>query len=1026
MSAVLSYLPRGNTLSDEAWSRRHLLLQWLLLLHIPGLFIFGLARGYDVQEVSATVAVPFALLIVARLMHTRRLASFFVTAGLFTCSAALVGLSGGAIEAHFHFFIMIGFIALYQDWIPFLANIIFTVLSHGFGSAFKSGLMFNHSDAIAHPWRWSLLHGLAVLAASIGVVLFWKTTEDEQQKTMQLREQLANNEISRRRFTSDMLVNLARRNQNLLYRQLDLLNQLEEHEQDADALADLFQLDHLATRIRRNAENLLVLSGEEPARKWGRPVPLADVVRAAIAETEDLDRVDFAVDESLAVSGRVVADLTHLLAEIIENAVHFSPPAMSVMLRSRTYQQSAGAQVLSIEDWGVGISPEEMAEANELLAHPPEVDLAVSQRLGLHVVARLARRYRISVSLTATPGGGVTAVVVLPPELFDLREEEPDFLARRPVMPVAPPSRQTAVLESAPPAPPVEATRTVTFAPPRPAIAAPSAVPVPRNPAPFATPEPFASAAGISDDWHSWWTPQEKANGHPEQAPHADYTAPRPPLTGTRAGHLDDLRPNQPTPPDDLRGRPPLDPSGPGSRRDPLTDPRPTAPRPGMDDYRGTPAWPGRDEARPGPTRPAADDYRPGPARPGPDAPGALPPRPLRDDHRSGPTRPGLDDYRPGIATGPGQDSGSGSSGQDRSPFRSDQPDDRRVGPAGQRPEESTRAPSPARRWTPEPLGSAGGGLPRRPADRAVPDAPSRPVEGRPVEGRPDPGRTDLSQPAPGRTDPARSEWSDAHRTPPAARPEPAGPDRARTDSPSGNAAAGRYLDRPHFADQGHPGPGAGPDPARPDPAGPTPAEAARSDLAGRDRIGPSSTQPPARPEPARSDLAGRTPAQPDTGRPYLSDPTSTGPTLGGRGSTAPEAGRPEAGRPDAGRGDASRGRADRPAPDTASGRPTPGTDGRPATAGGEATPAGAATRGEAPDVAESDRPRLSRRVPLANLAEGLRRPDESSGSEPQPIRDPEQAREALSRFQASQRAARAMLDGIDERHHESGGDSHS
>jgi hypothetical protein len=215
-----------------------------------------------------------------------------------------------------------------------------------------------------------------------------------------------------------MLVNLARRNQSLLYRQLGLINQLEDQEEDPDALADLFRLDHLATRIRRNAESLLVLSGEEPPRTWGRPVALVDVVRAAIAETEDLDRVVFAVDERLAVFGNAVADLTHLVAELVENAVHFSPPEASVIIRTRPYLQSPGAHVLTVEDWGVGMRPEDMVEANELLATPRDVDLSVSQRLGLHVVARLAQRHGIDVSLTPTPGCGVTAAVVLPPSLF--------------------------------------------------------------------------------------------------------------------------------------------------------------------------------------------------------------------------------------------------------------------------------------------------------------------------------------------------------------------------------------------------------------------------------------------------------------------------------------------------------------------------------------------------------------------------------------------------------------------------------
>ncbi len=141
-------------------------------------------------------------------------------------------------------------------------------------------------------------------------------------------------------------------------------------------------------------------------------------MRAAIAEIEDLDRVDESVDETLSVSGRSVADLTHLFAELLENAVHFSPPGVTVVVRSRPLPSSAGTQLVTIEDWGVGMTPGELAEANEILRRPREVDLSVSQRLGLHVVARLAQRYGIGVDLTATPGGGVTAVATLPPSVF--------------------------------------------------------------------------------------------------------------------------------------------------------------------------------------------------------------------------------------------------------------------------------------------------------------------------------------------------------------------------------------------------------------------------------------------------------------------------------------------------------------------------------------------------------------------------------------------------------------------------------
>jgi signal transduction histidine kinase len=499
VSKLLAYLPRGNTLDSQVWLRRHVFLQWVLLLHLVGLYVFGLWRGYATTEVTAALAAPFACLVAGRLVHHRRLASLLITAGLVYCSAALVGFSGGSIEAHFHFFIMIGFIALYQDWVPFLWNIAFTVASHGIGSVWQTSLIFNHPAGQTSPWTWSAIHGVAVLAACVGVVVFWQNTETEQQKSLRLTKQLADTEITRRKFTADLLVNLARRNQSLMYRQLGLINQLEEQEEDPDALADLFRLDHLATRIRRNAESLLVLSGEDPPRTWGRPVLLVDVVRAAIAETEDLDRVVFAVDERLALLGNAVADLTHLLAELVENAVHFSPPEASVIIRTRPYLQTPGAYVLTVEDWGVGIRPEDLAEANDLLAHPRDVDLSVSQRLGLHVVARLAQRHAIKVSLTPTPGGGVTAAIVLPPELFSTEAAEaasPPGPALRPAAPDQPASRPAMAAATRP--------------------AAGAAAMAPPDPRPWPAAEDAPDLAGPDDgaEWTGWWEPPAGNGDH--------------------------------------------------------------------------------------------------------------------------------------------------------------------------------------------------------------------------------------------------------------------------------------------------------------------------------------------------------------------------------------------------------------------------------------------------------------------------------------------------------------------------------
>jgi signal transduction histidine kinase len=415
---VLGYLPRGNLLDDAAWRRRHAVVQTLLVLHVPALFVFGWWQGFAPLTCTLVVLPPLGCYGIASVIPGRRVASFFSTVGIVYCSAALVGLSRGSIEAHFHFFIIIGFIALYQDWVPFLWNIVFTVLSHGLGTVFKSNLIFNHPSAQLHPWEWSAIHGAAVLFACIGMVIFWRTSEDEQQKALALTKQLGEAEMARREFTSDLLVNLARRNQSLLYRQLDIINQLEESERDPDALGWLFQLDHLATRVRRNAESLLVLSGEDPPRVWSKPVRLIEVVRAAIAETEDLSRVAFMVDDRPAVLGQIVADLTHLLAELTENAVRFSPPDTRVTIRSAPDPMSPGTCVVTVEDWGVGMRPEDLAAANERLSNPQDVDLATSRRLGLHVVARLAARHGVRVTLAATQGAGLTAIVALPAEVF--------------------------------------------------------------------------------------------------------------------------------------------------------------------------------------------------------------------------------------------------------------------------------------------------------------------------------------------------------------------------------------------------------------------------------------------------------------------------------------------------------------------------------------------------------------------------------------------------------------------------------
>jgi signal transduction histidine kinase len=225
---------------------------------------------------------------------------------------------------------------------------------------------------------------------------------------------LAANEAALRGNVNAMFVNLSRRSQSLVERQIRLIDDLEQGEQDPERLSSLFQMDHLATRMRRNSENLLVLAGHEEARRWNQPVALVDVLRAALSEIEQYERVKLNVQPGIAVRGQAVSDVVHLTAELIENATSFSPAETPVTIAGQLL--SSGGALLEITDHGVGMEAEEMAHANWRLDNPPVVDVAVSRRMGLFVVARLAARHGIRVRLRPAPSRGLVALVWLPDE----------------------------------------------------------------------------------------------------------------------------------------------------------------------------------------------------------------------------------------------------------------------------------------------------------------------------------------------------------------------------------------------------------------------------------------------------------------------------------------------------------------------------------------------------------------------------------------------------------------------------------
>ncbi|MEW2294829.1 nitrate- and nitrite sensing domain-containing protein [Streptomyces sp. NPDC006743] len=220
---------------------------------------------------------------------------------------------------------------------------------------------------------------------------------------------------------SEVFVNLARRSQVLLHKQLTLLDAMERRTEDTEELADLFRLDHLTTRMRRHAEGLVILSGAAPSRQWRRPVQLMDVVRAAVAEVEDYERIEVRRLPRVALTGPAVADLTHLVAELLENATVFSPPHTAVQVVG---ERVANGFTLEIHDRGLGMAAETLLDANLRLAETPEFELSDTDRLGLFVISRLAQRQNVRVSLQPSPYGGTTAVVFIPDAL--LTEDVPD------------------------------------------------------------------------------------------------------------------------------------------------------------------------------------------------------------------------------------------------------------------------------------------------------------------------------------------------------------------------------------------------------------------------------------------------------------------------------------------------------------------------------------------------------------------------------------------------------------------------
>jgi signal transduction histidine kinase len=341
---------------------------------------------------------------------------------------------------------------------------------------------------------------------------------------------LAADEAMLRGNLNAMFINLSRRSQSLIERQLSLIDSLEQSEQDPGRLSSLFRLDHLATRMRRNSENLLVLAGHEVTRRWSQPVPLVDVLRAAISEIEQYERVVLNVQPGIVVVGQAVNDVVHLVAEIVENATTFSPEDTQVYVSGQPL--SSGGVLLDVTDNGVGISDQEMSHANWRLDNPPVVDVAVSRRMGLFVVGRLAARHGVRVRLRHAQVGGLTALIWLPdtvaapevaPPLGRLRRFEADDYGSAPSL-SAPPRASGAGAQAS------TAARIPRFSPMSPSEPAPASfTPAEDSSDPASAPSVRGKANGNVDGGTA------PANGAPAGGA-GDQTVPRIPATPAGSG----------------------------------------------------------------------------------------------------------------------------------------------------------------------------------------------------------------------------------------------------------------------------------------------------------------------------------------------------------------------------------------------------------------------------------------------------------------------------------------------------------
>jgi signal transduction histidine kinase len=415
LSAVLDGLPVGGLLDDATWRRRHRLLLLVLAAHLPALLVVALATGHALRNVVGELAVLAALAAAGAVARGRLVRAVAVTLGLVASSAVLVHLSGGLIEAHFHYFIALGLIALYQDWRPYVLAVVFVVVGHGYLGATEPASMFNHPAALARPWLWAGVHGAAVLAACAAHVGFWRLHEREQRQSRAYYRELYEGECAlarelrqAERVRSELIAVVSHEFRTPLTSILGFAQTLTARYDALDretALACTDAIARQAQRLDRIVRNLLAGSGDVPVEATAA----ADLAAAAgsavdaVAAVEPDLAADIRVDVPTGLGVGMSADAAvEVCTNLLDNAVKFAEAGTPVTLRAARREEDVVFDVVNV---GPPIRP---ADRDRIFEAFVQVDSSDTRRyggvgLGLHVVRRLVEAHHGSVQVASAP-----------------------------------------------------------------------------------------------------------------------------------------------------------------------------------------------------------------------------------------------------------------------------------------------------------------------------------------------------------------------------------------------------------------------------------------------------------------------------------------------------------------------------------------------------------------------------------------------------------------------------------------------